>query len=175
MVSTRFISTTQNYGIEFEGNWRVIPKLELAGNLTLQNPRYKNLTVLTTGQAIPGVEGNQIRRFPKLLASFSPTLDLDLFGRQGKVYATLSYQGKKFVDSNNSTRLPAYTTLDAGFIVDLDRHLRLQVTGSNLTNKIGLTEGNPRTDPLVGQGTTNAIYARPIFGRTLRLSLTYNW
>ena len=60
-------------------------------------------------------------------------------------------------------------------IVDLDSHLRLQVAGANLTNEIGLTEGNPRTDALVGQGTGDAIYARPIFGRTLRLSLTYSW
>jgi outer membrane receptor protein involved in Fe transport len=175
VVSTRFISDTENHGIELEGNWRVIPRLELAGNLTVQNPRYKNLTVLATGQAIPGVEGNQIRRFPKVLASFSPSLDLDLLGRRAKAYATLSYQGKRFVDSNNSTRLPAYTTLDAGLIVDLDQRLRLQVTGSNLSNEIGLTEGNPRTDLLVGQGGSTAIYARPLFGRTLRMSLTYTW
>ncbi len=175
VVSTRFISTTQNYGVELEGTWRPISKLELAGTLTLQNPRYKNIGVLTTGQMIPGVEGNQIRRFPKVLASFTPTFDVNAFGRQAKAYATVSYQGKKFVDSNNTTRLPAYTTLDAGVIVDLDTHLRLQLMGSNLTNKIGLTEGNPRTDPLVGQGTSNAIYARPIFGRTFRMSLSYSW
>lgn len=175
VVSTRFISDTENYGVELEGNWRLMPRLELAGNLTLQNPRYKNLTVLATGEPIPGVEGNRIRRFPKVVASFSPSLDLDLFGRRAKAYATLSYQGKKFVDSNNSTRLPAYTTLDAGLIVDLDQRLRLQVTGSNLGNEIGLTEGNPRTDLLLGQGSSTAIYARPLFGRTLRMSLTYTW
>lgn len=175
VVFTRFISTTQNYGVELEGNWRPIPRLELAGNLTLQNPRYKNLVDLASGQALPGVEGNQIRRFPKVLASFTPAFDLSVFGRQAKAYATLSYQGKKFVDSNNTTRLPAYTTLDAGIIVDLDKRWRLQLMGTNLSNEIGLTEGNPRTDPLVGQGTSQAIYARPIFGRTLRMSLTYSW
>ena len=175
VVSTRFISTTQNYGLELEGHWRLFARLELAGNLTLQNPRYKNLSDLNTGQAIPGVEGNQIRRFPKMLASFSPTYDVALLGRRGKAYATLFYQSMKFVDSNNSTRLPSYMSLDAGLLLDVNRHLRLQVTGSNLTNEIGLTEGNPRTDPLAGQGTTDAIYARPNFGRTLRLSLTYHW
>lgn len=175
VVSTDFVGTTENYGVEFEGTWRVVPKLELTGNLTLQNPRYKSLAELSTGRAIPGVEGNQIGRFPKVLGTFTPTLDFDLFGYQSKGYATVSYQGQRYVDSNNSTRLPAYTTLDAGLIVDLDSHLRLQVAGANLTNEIGLTEGNPRTDALEGQGTGNAIYARPIFGRTLRLSLTYNW
>jgi len=175
VVTTRFVSTTENYGVELEGNWRVVPKVELAGSLTLQNPRYKGLTVLTTGQALAAVEGNQIRRFPKVLASFTPSYDVVAYGRRAKVYATLFHEGTRFVDANNSTRLPAFTTLDAGVIVDLDRHLRLQVAGSNLTNRIALTEGNPRTDALVGQGTSDAIYARPIFGRTVRLSLTDNW
>jgi outer membrane receptor protein involved in Fe transport len=98
-----------------------------------------------------------------------------MYSDAAKAYATLYYQGKRFVDSNNSTRLPAYTTLDAGLIVDLDQRLRVQVTGSNLTNEIGLTEGNPRTDLLLGQGSSTAIYARPLFGRTLRMSLTYSW
>lgn len=175
LVRTGFISQTENYGVELEGSWRPIPAFELSGNVTLQRPRYQNLTVLDTGQALPGVEGNQIRRFPKVLASLTPTFDFTAFGHRGKAYATLSYQGKKYVDSNNSTELPAYTTLDAGLIYDLSQSLRLQLMASNLTNEIGLTEGNPRTDTLVGQGTGTAIYARPIFGRALRMSLTYSW
>ena len=175
IVSTNFISVTENYGVEFEGTWRPVPKLELFGNLTLQNPRYKNITQLSTGVAIPEVEGNQVRRFPKVLASLTPTLDFSAFGRPAKVYTTVSYQGKRYVDSNNSTVLPSYKTVDAGLIVDLNKKLRLQLMGSNLSNEVGLTEGNPRTDLLVGQGTSTAIYGRPIFGRTLRMSLTYTW
>ena len=175
VVTSQFTSVTQNYGIELEGSWRPVPRFEVAGNVTLQHPTYKNLSVLGTGAPIPGVEGNQVRRFAKLLASVTPTFDLNLFGRTAKAYTTVSHQGKKFVDSNNTTALPAYTTVDAGLIVDLDKKLRLQLMGSNLTNEIGLTEGNSRTDPLVGQGTSSAIYARPIFGRTFRMSLSYTW
>ena len=175
VVSTRFVSTTENYGVEVEGNWRALPKLDLAGNLTLQNPRYQNLSVLTSGQTTPAVEGKQIRRFPKVKASLTPTVDLNTFGRQAKAYMTVSYVGKKYVDSANTTLLPAYTTVDAGIIVELTRQLRFQVMGSNLSNAIGLTEGNPRTDALVGQGTTMATYARPVFGRAFRMSLGYSW
>lgn len=175
LVNTTFTSETENYGVELEGSWRPNAMFELFGNVTLQNPKYKNLSVLNTGQPIPGVEDNQVRRIPKLLASFTPTMNFMAFERRGKVYATLSHQGKKFVDSNNSTKLPGYTTLDAGVIYDVDRNLRFQLMGSNLTNKVGLTEGNPRTDALTGQGTGTAIYARPIFGRAFRMSLTYSW
>ena len=148
---------------------------EIFGNMTLQNPKYKNLSVLTTGQPIPGVEGNQVRRISKFLATVTPTMNFTAFGRRGKAYATISHQGKKWVDSNNTTKLPGYTTFDAGVIYDLTPDLRFQLMGTNLTNKVGLTEGNPRTDAIVGQGTSTAIYARPIFGRTIRMSLTYNW
>lgn len=175
LVSTRFISETENYGVELEGSWRPNPEFELFGNMTLQNPKYKNLSVLGTGQAIPAVEGNQIRRIAKVLVSVTPTLNFTAFGHPGTVYTTISHQGKKYVDTSNRTELPAYTTVDAGVIVDLSKNLRLQLTGSNLTNEIGLTEGNPRTDPIVGQGTGTAIYARPIFGRAIRMSLTYDW
>ena len=175
LVRTGFVSQTVNYGVELEGNWRPIPAFELSGNVTLQRPRYRNLAVLDTAQVLPEVEGNLIRRFPKVIASLSPTFDFTAFGHRTQAYATLSYQGKKYVDSNNSTELPAYTTLDAGFICDLSKNLRLQLMGSNLTNEIGLTEGNPRTDTLVGQGAATATYARPIFGRAVRMSLTYSW
>lgn len=175
LVSTPFTSETENYGVELEGSWRPNADFELFGNVTLQNPRYKNLSVLSTGQAISGVEGNQIGRFAKILASITPTLNFAAFGHRGKVYATISHQGKRYVDSNNRTELPAYTTVDAGVIYDLNKNLRFQLMGSNLTNEIGLTEGNPRTDPIVGQGTGTAIYARPVFGRAIRMSLTYDW
>ncbi len=175
LVTTRFTSETENYGVELEGSWRPNPRFELFGNVTLQRPRYKNMSVLATGQPIPGVEGNQVRRIPQVLASITPTVNFTAFDRPAKAYATVTHQGKKYVDSNNSTKLPGYTTLDAGVIADLNKNLRFQIMGSNLTNKIGLTEGNPRTDPLTGQGTGTAIYARPIFGRAIRVSLTYSW
>jgi iron complex outermembrane recepter protein len=175
VVTTRFTSETENYGVELEGSWRPMPRFELLGNLTLQRPRYKDLAELTTGQPVPGVEGNQIRRIPQVVASITPSVNFTAFGNPAKAYATVSHQGKKYVDSANATELPAYTTLDAGVIYDLGKNLRLQVAGSNLTNEVGLTEGNPRTDPFAGQGTTTAIYARPIFGRAVRVSLTYEW
>ena len=175
LVNTRFTSETENYGVELEGSWHPNSMFELFGNVTLQNPKYKNLSALGASQPISGVEGNQVRRIPRILASITPTMNFIAFGHRGKAYATISHQGQRYVDSNNSTKLPSYTTLDAGLIYDLSPNLRFQLMGSNLTNEIGLTEGNPRTDLLAGQGTSTAIYARPIFGRAIRMSLTYNW
>ena len=47
--------------------------------------------------------------------------------------------------------------------------------GDNLTNEKGLTEGNTRTDALAGQGSAEAIYGRPLFGRNVRLMVSRSW
>jgi outer membrane receptor protein involved in Fe transport len=174
-ISTPFIARTESYGLELEGSARVGPVFEILGNLTVQRPTLEHLTDAGTGERIGGVEGNQIRRIAKVLGSVTPMLNLSMLGRPAQVYATVYHQGRRFVDNANQTELPAFTTLDAGLIYDPRDELRVQVVGSNLTNEVGLTEGNPRVDTLVGQGTRTAIYARPIFGRTFRASMTYRW
>jgi hypothetical protein len=52
---------------------------------------------------------------------------------------------------------------------------QFQVVGDNVTNAHGLTEGNTRTDALSGQGSADAIYGRPIFGRSFRFVLSKAW
>ena len=175
LVSIPFIGQTRAYGIELEGYWRPGRLFELSGNLTLQKPTFRNLTSLTTGQSIPGVDGNQVERLAEVLASVTPLVNLNVLGFPTQLYVTAYHQGRRFVDSANTTQLPAFTTLDAGVIVNPSKRLRVQLVGTNLTNTLGLTEGNPRVDTLTGQGTSTAIYARPIFGRLFRASLTYSW
>jgi hypothetical protein len=51
----------------------------------------------------------------------------------------------------------------------------LQANLDNITNEVGLTEGNPRSGFAEGTGLSGAFYARPILGRNLLLSLTYDF
>jgi hypothetical protein len=51
----------------------------------------------------------------------------------------------------------------------------VQLTVDNLTNAKGLTEGNPRSDVVAGQGTAEAVYGRPLFGRSFRMETTYRF
>jgi transcriptional regulator with XRE-family HTH domain len=46
----------------------------------------------------------------------------------------------------------------------------IQLSADNRTSERGITEGNPRTDPVAGQGSVDAIYSRSLFGRNFRLT-----
>jgi outer membrane receptor for ferrienterochelin and colicin len=79
------------------------------------------------------------------------------------------------VDYANTTMLSAYTTVDLGLLATISPSIDLRFAVHNATDSKGLTEGNPRTDVLAGQGTATAIYGRPIFGRSFEASLNYRW
>jgi len=119
-------------------------------------------------------EGKQIVRQPKIYGNIRPSFDFDLNGNAVSVYGRYTYMGKRFVDLYNNTALPAYGTTGAGVTL---RHgtWQVQVVGDNLFNAHGLTEGNTRTDQLSGQGSAEAIYGRPIFGRNVRLVVGKSW
>ena len=101
-----------------------------------------------------------------------PTLKPDFGGVKPTIYATLQYYGDRFSDPENQQLLPSFYQLDAGVSVKVMDRIDLRVTGTNLTNEIGLTEGNPR---VIGSQGTGAILARPILGRSFTFSAAYSF
>ncbi len=148
-------------GIEFEGAFRPIKGLELSIGGDWAIGKYND------GGPY---DGNQVLRQPKFQARFSPSYRFDSDWGSTKLFATVAYIGDRYADIQNQQPLPAYTTLDAGIVVDTN-DFEFRVTGTNLTNAIGLTEGNVRT---LGSGTNGqgVFLARGIFGRAIQVSLT---
>jgi outer membrane receptor protein involved in Fe transport len=86
----------------------------------------------------------------------------------------VSHYGSRFANDENSIRLPSYTQLDAGVQYSLNESWSAQLNVDNLSNEVGLTEGNPRTD--VGSSGIGQLYnARTLFGRSLMLAVHYNF
>lgn len=172
-VNVPFIGEAQVKGIEFDGALRVTPWFSLNGALTISDPKYKNFES-STGADPEQAEGNQIVRQPKVYGNIRPSFDFSTGGTDISAYGRYTYMGKRYVDLYNNTALPAYGTMGAGVTV---RHgsWQLQIVGDNLFNAHGLTEGNTRTDSLSGQGSAEAIYGRPIFGRNFRLVIGKSW
>lgn len=169
------VGKTQTYGAEADLDWRLIRFFGLTGTATIQDPQTKSLTNATIGVAYDGLNGKQLSRIPRYIFTATPTLYFDIANRPVELSATVYHMGGRWVDYANVTALPAYTTVDLGLLAHVTSRIDVRAHVSNLTNTIGLTEGNARTDTLTGQGTAEAIYVRPIFGRIYSAVLSYKW
>ncbi len=171
--SVPFVGKAEIKGIEIDGNLALPYGFAVTGALTISDPQYKSL-VNANGASAGDVEGNQIVREPKVYGNIRPSVDFDVAGNSVQLYGRYEYTGKRYVDFFNNTALPSYQTVGAGLTLTHDTW-QMQVVGDNLFNAKGLTEGNTRTDQLSGQGTADAIYGRPIFGRNVRLVVSKSW
>jgi len=145
----------------------------VSGSFTYQDPQYKNLQN-SSGADPSAVNGNQIIREPKVFGNVRPTFSFDAGGDQVEVYGRYEYIGRRYVDLLNRTGLPSYNTFGLGGTLT-HNGFQFQVVGDNIFNNKGLTEGNPRTDQLDGQASSDAIYGRPIFGRSVRFIVSKAW
>lgn len=159
--SVRRSAATRTRGIEIEGQFEPLDILSIGFSVTFQDPEYKSFT----GASVDNT-GNTIRRIPKTMGRLTPALRL--LEDRLRIYATYGYFGKRYSNDENTVVLPKYTKLDAGVIFEVNDMFSLQLVGDNLTNEVGLTEGNPRTD--VGASGVGAIFmARPLFERSFTL------
>ena len=172
-VPLTFIGSAVTKGVEADIDIRPVKWLSLAGTVTVSDPTISDL-VNELGASAAAVDGNQLIRQPKVYGNFRPTITLDVGEVNVQTYLRYNYVGKRFVDLFNLTQLPAYDTLGAGLVAQY-RTWTFQIVGDNITNARGLTEGNPRTDQLAGQGSSTAIYGRPLFGRNFRFVVTKAW
>jgi outer membrane receptor protein involved in Fe transport len=162
---------TEAPGIEIEFNSQFG---DFSGDVTatLQNPTYADQTlVLPSGESI-NLDDNRIPRQPRYLVSVNPRYDLGV----AELGVTLRYTDSRYTtDANNALELEDYYELNAS-VSTTQGPVTVKLTGSNLTNSVGLTEGNPRTGTISGGGPTSDIFqARPILGRRFNLSLLYDF
>ncbi|KQS02356.1 TonB-dependent receptor [Sphingomonas sp. Leaf357] len=151
-------------GVEMEGVLRPFGGFSLTAAGTYLDAKYKGFF---TGNGTINNTGNRVQRQPRWTWRVTPALDVNVGGFKPSLFATLQYTGDRFSDPENLQVLPNFYQLDAGVSVDISDRLRLAVTGNNLTDTLGLTEGNPR---IIGGQGTGAILARPILGRSFRFS-----
>jgi len=151
-------------GVELEGVVRPFDGFSIAAAGTWLDASYRDFF---TGNGAIDNTGNQVQRQPKWTWRVTPAYELQVGSLRPSIFATLQYTGDRFSDPENNQVLPHFYQLDAGVSVDVNDRLKLAVTGNNLTNELGLTEGNPR---IIGGQGTGAILARPILGRSFRFS-----
>ncbi|TPG20129.1 TonB-dependent receptor [Sphingomonas koreensis] len=156
-------------GLEIEGEAHPAAHVSVAFSGGWLDARYRDFF---TDDGATDLTGNRVQRQPEWQWRLTPAYQADIAGRKATLSATLAYIGERFSDVQNAQVLPHFYTLDAAASIELTPRLRLQANADNLTNTIGLTEGNPRTLGAQGNG---AIFARPILGRTIQLSASYGF
>jgi iron complex outermembrane receptor protein len=152
-------------GVELEGAIRPVTGISIAFSGTYLDAKYKNF--FDNGGTIND-SGNRVERQPKWQWRVTPSYTEHVTGGSGTVFATISYIGDRFSDPENLQVLPNYYKVDAGLSFDVTPGFKLLVTGDNLTNAIGLTEGNVH---IIGAQGGTSILARPILGRSYRFSV----
>ena len=184
----------KNTGAEIELSYRpqLVKGLELKGSVLAQKPEIagasytftqedKNAQGVITGYHYVQVseDGRRPRRLAKLMANFNPSYDmLSATGIPLSVYANVQYVGSRFSEATdtNVTLLPAYHIVNLGAQYKVSDRIMAQLYVANATNQLSFTEGDPLfTDLLSPDGTRNRGVARPLFGRTIRASLTYRF
>ena len=151
-------------GVELEGVLRPFQGFSLAAAGTYLDATYRGFF---TNNGLIDNTGNRVQRQPKWTWRVTPAYELPIGSVKPSLFATLQYTGDRFSDPENNQILPNFYQLDAGVSVTVMDRVRLQVTGNNLTDELGLTEQNPRIIGGQGQGV---ILARPILGRSFRFS-----
>ncbi|MDE2449742.1 MAG: TonB-dependent receptor, partial [Gammaproteobacteria bacterium] len=165
------ISGASSWGMDFQADWFPIERLVLGLTGDWQHAVYTHFNSFVSGTSVFDNDGNILQRQPRLQVRFTPEYIFPMRWGQLKLFATVSYVDLRYSDPENTQVLPAYTTLDAGLIGKVGSDVEVRVQGTNLTNALGLTEGNSRT--LTSGISTGFEMARPIFGRELQAQLRY--
>lgn len=168
------VADTETWGVELEALVRPSRFFDLSVQATYQDPQYKGFTYTDQTGAVQDYDGNQLIRVPKL--SFRAVPAVNLFDGRLRTELEVEHYTKRYPDIANSQELPAYTLLNLNFRGQVTDSLALGLNVSNLTDELGLTEGNPRAGSF-NTGDSNARYflARPVFGRTVRASVTLDF
>jgi len=157
------VSGSKGNGLEWELAVRPIENLQLALTGDYQKSEYKDN---------PDTAGKTVQRQPKLQFRFTPTYRIPFGdGNSAKLYGTYTSIGERWADQLNQQYLPAYHTVDAGVLFALGDKVEVRLSGNNLSNELGLTEGNSR----LTTGNVGPINARPLFGRTWEASVLYRF
>nr|WP_247712160.1 TonB-dependent receptor [Qipengyuania qiaonensis] len=167
------IADTRTIGVELEALWRPTGVFDLAVQATLQDGRYRNFAftqILDDAPVLCDYSGNRLIRVPRLSLRAVPRVAL--LNDRLKIALTGEYFSRRYSDIANTQPLPAYTLIGLNIGALLTDRITLAAHVTNLTNALGLTEGNPRNGSFdLDANAGGYLYARPEFARALRVEL----
>lgn len=160
-------------GTDFEARYEPVEHLTFDLSGDWQHATYSAYNSGTAGGDYTGLE---LQRQPKLQFRITPAYEFPMDWGGLRFFATYTHVGLRYSDIANQQVLPSYYTLDAGAVAEVGHNFEIRVQGSNLTDQLGLTEGNARVQIGTGSGIADNIeMVRPIFGREVNIQLRYKF
>jgi outer membrane receptor protein involved in Fe transport len=120
------------------------------------------------------ITGEPLQRQPKLRFILTPSYTLVPSWGDITTYVAYEHVGQRFEDQSGLQPLGAYYTLGAGVVANYGKNWQFRIQGTNLTDQIGLTEGNARKFG-VETGVGGVILARSIEGREVNIEAKYKF
>ena len=176
--SSRTVFTdTKAHGMELEGILRPVKWFDLAFNAAVQDPTYGNFKFNSNvgGVLVPSDFSNNTQtRTPKV--SFRATPGFNLLNDKLRAELEFEFYGDRYSDAANTLIIPKYHLFNAQVRYNVNDQISVYAYGTNLTNEIGLTEGNPRAGQFTAGDLTQKYYiARPELGRAFRVAVMYRF
>jgi outer membrane receptor protein involved in Fe transport len=171
-------ANTETEGLEFEGSIFPVEWFDLSATATYQHGVYEGYVInAVQGSTLTeksNYNGNQLIRVPHTSVRAVP--GFNLFNNRLRLQSAIEYEGKRYTDVANSQVLPAYTKVDIDASVKVTNEISIFGVVDNLTNSLGLTEGNPRQGEIQSAEANQYIFlARPLLGRSYKISFRYKF
>jgi outer membrane cobalamin receptor len=146
---------------------------------------YQDGTYTHAATAIPYVDvngntlyadynGQPLQRQPKLRYMLTPSYDFRFDWGDVLPFVSYTHNGQRYEDQTGLAPLGVYHEWDFGIVANYGKNWQFRVQGTNLTNEIGLTEGNARVAG-VPTGPGGVLLARSIEGREINFQVKYQF
>jgi outer membrane cobalamin receptor len=118
--------------------------------------------------------GQPLQRQPKLRWYVTPSYNFVFDWGNILPFVTYTHVGQRYEDQTGLAPLGEFDTWDFGVVANVGSNWQFRVQGTNLSNEIGLTEGNARVAG-VPTGPGGILLARSIEGREINFQVKYNF
>jgi len=174
-----FVYASATKGLNFQTTIKPFEHASIALTGDWMNGKYTHYNSCVNYVAQDGsaqcasINGMQLQRQPRFQARVTPAYEVPTDWGNLKFWVTYEYVGNRYGDLIEQQPLGNYYDLSFGANADIGQHWDLSLQGTNMTNQIGITEGNSR---LFGFASTGGvILARSIEGREVNFQVKYKF
>jgi outer membrane receptor protein involved in Fe transport len=174
LVLNTVYGDTKTWGAEVEANWRPTKWFDVRAMWTYQDARFTDFVYTnSSGQQID-YSHHRLIRVPE--NSFRITPGVNLLDGRLRVQSDIGYYGQRFSEVANKISLPSYWQVDMSARFDVTPRWQLSLIVNNLTNELGLSNGNPRAGSIDNTEAGDSVYiGSSIYGRNARAAVTYRF